>query len=147
MRALDPELVERIAGRRGEVLACIWAGMSTKEIGVELGISPKTVEFHRARLYRDFGVNDLVSLCRRAIALELIDPKSEGAGPKQRMPEAMPDAMPTHVRIEAEREESAGAASASFERTCRKPSNLKGSMPEVMPQAMPHVCHPESESE
>src|SRR5512138_3164955 len=78
MRAtLYTELVEKIEGlgRRGEVLAGIWAGKGTKEIAADLELSPKTVEYHRAQLYRVFGVNDLVSLCRRAIAVGLIDPK------------------------------------------------------------------------
>ena len=75
---LYPELADKIErlGRRGQVLACIWAGKGTKTIAAELGLSAKTVEYHRAQLYRVFGVNDLVSLCRRAIAVGLIDPKS-----------------------------------------------------------------------
>ena len=79
---LYPELVEKLSGlgRRGQVLAGIWAGKGTKEIAADLGISPKTVEYHRARLYRIFGVNDLVSLCRRAIAVGLINPKSDSRG-------------------------------------------------------------------
>ena len=87
MRAtLYPELVERTEGlgRRGQVLSGIWAGKGTKEIAADLGISPKTVEYHRARLYRVFGVNDLVSLCRRAIVVGLIDPKAETGKPKER---------------------------------------------------------------
>ena len=81
---LYPELVEKLSGlgRRGQVLAGIWAGKGAKEIAADLGISPKTVEYHRARLYRVFGGNDLVSLCRRAIAVGLINPKSEGRGPR-----------------------------------------------------------------
>jgi DNA-binding CsgD family transcriptional regulator len=77
--ALYPELAEKAEslGRRGQVLACIWAGKGTKEIAADLGISPKTVEYHRARLYRIFGVNDLVSLCRRAIAVGLISATCE----------------------------------------------------------------------
>src|SRR5512135_815414 len=61
-------------GRRGEVLEAIWAGKCTKEIAADLRISPKTVEYHRACLYRLFGVRDLVSLCRRAMAVGLIEP-------------------------------------------------------------------------
>ena len=52
----------------------IWNGKGTKEIGAELGISPKTVEWHRAELYRVFGVRDAISLCRRAMVLGLIKP-------------------------------------------------------------------------
>ena len=74
--ALYPKLAEKLKGlgRRGQVLAGIWAGKGTKEIAAELGLSPKTVEYHRARLYRVFGVNDPVSLCRRAMVVGLIRP-------------------------------------------------------------------------
>ncbi len=85
MRAtLYPELVEKIEGlgRRGEVLAGIWAGKGTKQIAADLGLSPKTVEYDRAQLYRVFGVNDLVSLCRRAIAVGLVNPKCDCRRPK-----------------------------------------------------------------
>ena len=59
-------------GRREEVLRCMWAGKGTKEIAADLGISPKTVEYHRAQLYRLFGVSNPVSLCRRGLLLGLI---------------------------------------------------------------------------
>ena len=73
---LYPELVRRNSrrGRREQVLEGMWAGKGMKEIGADLGISGKTVEFHRARLYRLFGVGDPVSLCRRAMVLGLIKP-------------------------------------------------------------------------
>ena len=58
--------------RREEVLRGIWAGKGTKEIAAELGISPKTVEYHRAQLYRVFGVRDVVSLCRRGLLVGVI---------------------------------------------------------------------------
>jgi DNA-binding CsgD family transcriptional regulator len=55
----------------------MWAGKGTKEIATDLGISPKTVEYHRARLYRMFGVHNPVSLCRRAMALGVIKPETD----------------------------------------------------------------------
>ena len=69
-------LVSRL-GRRGEVLAGMWAGKGMKEIAADLGISPKTVEYHRAQLYRLFGVGNPVSLCRRAMVVGLIKPDVE----------------------------------------------------------------------
>ncbi len=69
--ALYPEVIARL-GRRGQVLERMWAGRCTKEIAADLGISPKTVEYHRAQLYRVFGVNDPVSLCRRGLAVGAI---------------------------------------------------------------------------
>ena len=73
---LYPALARLVArlGRRGEVLAGMWAGKGMKEIGADMGVSPKTVEYHRAQLYRLFGVGDPVSLCRRAMVLGLIKP-------------------------------------------------------------------------
>ena len=61
------------ANRRGQVLLGIWEGKGMKEIGAELGISAKTAEYHRAALYRVFGVSDAISLCRRALVLGLIE--------------------------------------------------------------------------
>ncbi len=71
---LYPAMAAQIArlGRRGQVLERMWAGRCTKEIAADLGISPKTVEYHRAQLYRLFGVSNPVSLCRRGLLLGLI---------------------------------------------------------------------------
>jgi DNA-binding NarL/FixJ family response regulator len=73
---LYPAVMKKVSclGRRGEVLQGMWEGKGMKEIAAALGISPKTVEFHRANLYRLFGVHNPVSLCRRAMALGLIRP-------------------------------------------------------------------------
>ena len=72
---LYPELVEKVScvGRREQVLRGMWAGKGVKEIGADLGISPKTVEYHRAKLYQLFGVHDPVSLCRRGLAVGVIE--------------------------------------------------------------------------
>ncbi len=64
--ALYPRAIEEF-GRRGQVLQGMWDGKCTKEIAVELGVSPKTVEYHREALYRVFKVHNPVSLCRRAL--------------------------------------------------------------------------------
>jgi hypothetical protein len=122
MRAtLYAEPTEKLEGlgRRGQVLAGIWAGWGTKEIAADLGISPKTVEYHRAQLYRVFGVRDLVSLCRRAIAVGLIDPKD-------RMPEAMRDASATHCkRIADAYAIRCGARRVSRQRERRPGANMR----------------------
>jgi DNA-binding NarL/FixJ family response regulator len=76
MNARDSELKARSAlsragrrlGRRGQVLDGMWAGKNTKEIAADLGISTKTVEYHRTQLYRLFRVDNPVSLCRQALA-------------------------------------------------------------------------------
>ena len=71
---LYPELARRLScrGRREDVLRGIWDGKGAKEIGADLGISAKTVEYHRAKLFSVFGVRDTVSLCRRALLVGVI---------------------------------------------------------------------------
>lgn len=71
---LYPGLARKLSchGRREEVLRGIWAGKGMKEIGADLGISAKTVEYHRAMLFSVFGVRDTVSLCRRALLAGII---------------------------------------------------------------------------
>src|SRR5512136_2648967 len=71
---LYPAMAKSVSslGRREEVLRCMWAGKDTKEIAAELGISPKTVEYHRAKFYPVFRVHDPVSLCRLAIEAGVI---------------------------------------------------------------------------
>lgn len=71
---LYPAMAKSVSclGRREEVLRWMWAGKGTKEIAAELGISPRTVDYHRAKLYQLFGVQDPVSLCRRAVEAGLI---------------------------------------------------------------------------
>jgi DNA-binding NarL/FixJ family response regulator len=52
--------------RQTEILRLVASGRTTKEIARELGISPKTVEFHRSRLMERIGVHDVTGLTRFA---------------------------------------------------------------------------------
>lgn len=56
-----------LTARQREILHLISEGMSTKEIAVELCISDKTVETHRARLMNRLGIRKASSLVRYAI--------------------------------------------------------------------------------
>jgi DNA-binding NarL/FixJ family response regulator len=60
--------------REREVLALIADGLSSKEIAVRLGHSPKTAETHRASLMRKLGVHKTSSLVRIAIREGLVVP-------------------------------------------------------------------------
>lgn len=57
---------ESLTTRQMEILRLVANGSTTKEIARELGISPKTVEFHRARLMQRIGVHDVTGLTRFA---------------------------------------------------------------------------------
>jgi FixJ family two-component response regulator len=54
----------RLTPREREVLELITSGQSNKEAGLELGISPRTVEVHRARVMEKLGARNAADLIR-----------------------------------------------------------------------------------
>ena len=50
--------------RELEVLGQITAGASNKEAGRQLGISPRTIEVHRARIMEKLGARNAADLVR-----------------------------------------------------------------------------------
>jgi len=57
-----------LTAREREVLDRLVLGMSNKLVAHELGISPRTVETHRARLQSKLKARDLSNLVRLSIA-------------------------------------------------------------------------------
>jgi two-component system invasion response regulator UvrY len=55
---------ERVSRREYEVLCMIGLGKSVKQIAIELGVSPKTVSTHRARLLRKMHLKTSAELIR-----------------------------------------------------------------------------------
>jgi len=68
-----PSLFERLSPREREVLQLYAEGQGTKEIAFDLGVSPKTVETHRARIYQKLGCQSVADLTRAAIREGLIE--------------------------------------------------------------------------
>jgi two-component system nitrate/nitrite response regulator NarL len=62
--------------RQRQVLVMIARGYSTKQIAFELGLSPKTVEVHRARLMERLGISDVAGLTLYAVRKRLVDPEN-----------------------------------------------------------------------
>jgi FixJ family two-component response regulator len=58
-----------LSAREREVLGLIVEGLTNKEIGRALGLSPRTVETHRANLFEKLGEASLAQLIRRYAAL------------------------------------------------------------------------------
>jgi DNA-binding NarL/FixJ family response regulator len=56
-----------ISGRQRQVLCLIAEGLTTREIAVELGISEKTAQTHRAKLMDKIGVRKASGLVRYAV--------------------------------------------------------------------------------
>ena len=61
-----------LSGRERQVLQLVGEGKSTKDIAMQLGISVKTAESHRARLMKKLDIHETASLVRYAIRRGLI---------------------------------------------------------------------------
>ena len=60
---------DTLSARQREVMDLAVAGLSSKEIGIRLNISPKTVENHRAWVMERVGARNLADLIRKAMKI------------------------------------------------------------------------------
>jgi len=74
---------EPLTRRERDVLTLIVAGASSKEAGRKLGISPRTIEFHRSRIIEKVGAKNTADLIRivmsRRAANETADAEEAGS--------------------------------------------------------------------
>jgi len=63
---------ERLSNREAEVLRLLAAGLSLKEIGARLDVSPKTVSSFRARVLEKMGLRTNADLVRYALEHHLV---------------------------------------------------------------------------
>lgn len=64
-------LAGELTERQRQVLQLVAAGKTAKEISQQLGISPKTVEFHKSGIMSALGVRTVAGLTRYAIEQEM----------------------------------------------------------------------------
>lgn len=65
--------LEGLTGRQREILRLIAQGENTKTIAANLELSPKTVEYHRAKLMDALKLHNVAGLVRFAIGTGLIE--------------------------------------------------------------------------
>lgn len=70
----EPTIDDELTTRQIEILKLIAQGRASKEIAFELGLSPKTVDVHRARIMERLRLNDIASLTLYAVRKGLIKP-------------------------------------------------------------------------
>lgn len=59
---------ELLTPRETEVLPAVVRGLTNEEVARELGISPRTAEFHRANIMRKLAVRNLAELVTAVLA-------------------------------------------------------------------------------
>ena len=67
------EVRASLTPREHEILVLISRGLTMRQMGTRLGISPRTVETHVAKLYRKLEVRTRVQAVSRAVSLGLVE--------------------------------------------------------------------------
>jgi DNA-binding NarL/FixJ family response regulator len=62
-----------LTDREREIYELVITGITTKEIAYQLGISPRTVDVHRAQIAKKLGADSMLDLVRLAIKEGLVD--------------------------------------------------------------------------
>ena len=73
LQSKPPVALDILTPRERAVLKQIARGASSKEAGAALGVSARTIEFHRANIRRKLGVNNIVEF----LLLGLVDEAGE----------------------------------------------------------------------
>ena len=76
VKEVSPELsmYDVLSVREREVLKLVAEGRRSKDIATHLGISPKTVERHRANLMKRLGLHSVAALTTYAVSKGLLEP-------------------------------------------------------------------------
>lgn len=64
----ESNAITRLTPREREVAVALVEGMTSKQIAARLGLSPRTIDMHRERLMRKFGVRTTGALLGRLFA-------------------------------------------------------------------------------
>lgn len=72
-----PKAVDVLTAREREILVHVAEGRTSREIGLLLGISSRTVEAHRDSLMRKLGIRTVAGLTRLALEQGLLPSKSD----------------------------------------------------------------------
>ncbi len=70
--------LDRLTPRHRQILRLIGNGKSTQEMAASLGVSHRTIEFHRAGIRKALGITNEAGLMRFAIMLRAAEAESQG---------------------------------------------------------------------
>lgn len=70
--AVSRQRIDELTPREREVMLCLAQGKQNKVVALELGISPRTVEIHRARVMEKMAARSVSDIVRAAISMGLL---------------------------------------------------------------------------
>lgn len=65
--------LDSLTARERDVMYAVCGGHANKVVARQLGLSPRTVEIHRARIFHKFNVDNAQQLVRQLMAANLLD--------------------------------------------------------------------------
>ena len=68
LRRRDPTTAERLTPQELQITLLVAEGLTNRDVGARLFLSPKTVEFHLTRIYRKLEIHSRSELVRRRVA-------------------------------------------------------------------------------
>jgi DNA-binding NarL/FixJ family response regulator len=77
--AIDDPALDRLTPRHKQILRLLGEGKTSQQIADALGVSHRTIEFHRASIRRALGITNEVGLLRYAVMLQGRESGSSGA--------------------------------------------------------------------
>jgi DNA-binding NarL/FixJ family response regulator len=75
-----------LTSREIQILELVGSGLTVKQVASRLGLSPRTVEAHLAKLYRKLGARNRVQALSRAASLGLIEIGPHAPSPRPHAP-------------------------------------------------------------
>jgi two-component system response regulator FixJ len=87
--------IAELSPRERQVLDALVAGRTTKQIAYDLGISTRTLEVHRAHMFKRLGTHSLAEAIRLAVMAALAPPDLAGSAdhgqPRRGAPRRLPE--------------------------------------------------------
>lgn len=94
---IDVHPTEPLTSREQQVLAKLLLGHTNNSVASELGLSPRTIEFHRSKIMRKFAAKSLTQILLKGVEADTDHSRDVGPTPKlnSRMLEATSDCSPS----------------------------------------------------
>ena len=64
---------EILTAREEEIVSLLCEGLQAKEVADKLGVSPRTVETHKANILKKLGFNNMIELVRYAFKMGIVE--------------------------------------------------------------------------
>src|SRR5262245_25971847 len=101
MTELSMPILELLTAREREIVSLVAAGITNKQAARRLGISPRTVEVHRARGMKKLGARNSADLVRIVLTGNCAKVAIDGLSPSE-LTTHMRDLVPDYIGLRSD---------------------------------------------